>query len=44
MAVIYIRLDNSDKKALEMEARKLGMTVTTYSRMLLLKSLREKNE
>ena len=39
MVVIYIRIDNNDKKLLELEAKKLGMSVTTYCRMVLLKSL-----
>ena len=43
MAVIYIRIDVSDKKCLELEARRLGMTLTTYCRMVLLKSLEKKN-
>ena len=41
MAVIYIRIDNSEKKALEMEAKKLGMQLTTYCRMILIKSLQQ---
>ena len=39
MAVIYIRIEINDKKFLELEARKLGMSLTTYCRMVLLKSL-----
>lgn len=39
MAVIYIRIDTNDKKLLELEAQKLGMSLTTYCRMVLLKSL-----
>jgi len=39
MAVIYIRIEINDKKSLELEARKLGMSLTTYCRMVLLKSL-----
>lgn len=39
MAVIYIRIEISDKKLLELEAHKLGMSLTTYCRMVLLKSL-----
>ncbi len=42
MAVIYIRIDPQDKKSLELEAKRLGMTLTTYCRMVLLRSL-EKN-
>jgi len=41
MAVIYLRIDNQDKKSLELEAKKLGMQLTTYCRMILLKSLKE---
>lgn len=43
MAVIYIRIDKSEKKSLELEARRLGMPLTTYCRMVLLKSLEKKN-
>lgn len=39
MEVIYIRIDSLEKKALEIEARKLGLTLTAYCRMVLLKSL-----
>ncbi len=42
MAVIYIRIDPHEKKSLEIEAKWLGMTLTTYCRMLLLKSLEKK--
>lgn len=42
MAVIYIRIDISEKRSLELEAKRLGMALTTYCRMVLLKSL-EKN-
>ncbi len=42
MKVIYIRIDSSDKQALEIKAKQLGMTLTTYCRMVLLKSLEEK--
>ena len=41
MAVIYIRIDPADKKLLEAEARKLAMSVSTYCRMILLKSIRK---
>jgi antitoxin component of RelBE/YafQ-DinJ toxin-antitoxin module len=46
MKVIYIRIDNSEKQSLEIEARSLGMTLTTYCRMVLIKSLdkERKNE
>ncbi len=39
MAVIYIRISQPDKRALEIEATKLGMAVTTYCRMILLQQL-----
>ena len=39
MPVIYLRIDNADKKDLELEAKKLGMQLTTYCRMVLIKSL-----
>ena len=42
MKVIYIRIDNLDKQALERQAKQLGMTLTTYCRMILLKSLEVK--
>ncbi len=42
MAVIYIRIDNQNKQGLQLEAKKLGMQLTTYCRMILLKSLKEK--
>jgi len=41
VAVIYIRIETKDKEALELEARKLGMSVTTYCRMVLLKTLKK---
>lgn len=40
MSVIYIRIEEPEKKSLEVEAKKLGMTLTTYCRMVLLKSLK----
>lgn len=42
MAVIYLRIDNSEKKALEFEAKKLGMQLATYCRMVLIKSMQGK--
>jgi len=42
MKVIYIRIDSSDKQSLELKAKQLGMTLTTYCRMVLLKSLEAK--
>lgn len=41
--VIYIHIDNGAKQALRLEAEKQGMRLTTYCRMLLLKSLEVKN-
>lgn len=41
MAVIFIRIDSQEKRDLELEAKKLGMTVTTYCRMILIKSLKK---
>lgn len=40
MAVIYLRIDNQEKRELELEAKKLGMQLTTYCRMILIKSLK----
>jgi len=40
MEVIYIRVTEEYKKALEIKAKKLGLTLTGYCRMLLLKSLK----
>lgn len=37
--VLFIRVTAEDKKALELEAKKLGLTLTGYCRMILLKSL-----
>lgn len=42
MKVIYIRIENPDKQALELKAKQLGMTLTTYCRMVLIKSLEAK--
>ena len=42
LPVITIHVQNSDKEALTIEARKLGMQLTTYCRMVLLKSLEVK--
>ena len=39
MAVLYIRINSGYKKALEIEAQKLGMPITTYCRMVLIKSV-----
>jgi antitoxin component of RelBE/YafQ-DinJ toxin-antitoxin module len=41
MSVIYLRIDNQEKSALQLEAKKLGMQLTTYCRMVLIKSLKE---
>lgn len=42
MSVIYIRIDNNEKKELIYEASKLGMKLTTYCRMILIQSLNKK--
>ena len=44
MPVLAMHLNQSDKDALTNEAAKRGMMLTTYCRMLLLDSLREKSE
>lgn len=41
MTVIYIRIEISEKAKLETEANKLGMPLSTYCRMVLIKSLKE---
>jgi len=41
MAVIYIRIEDKEKKSLEQEAQKLGMNLTVYCRMVLIKSLKK---
>lgn len=40
--VIYVRLESEKKKALKEEAGKLGMPLTTYCRMVLIKDLEAK--
>ena len=40
-SVIYIRIDDVDKQRLEVEAKRLGMTLTAYCRMVLIKSLKK---
>ena len=44
MDVIYIRIDSDEKRALEYEAKKLGMPLTTYCRMILIKSLSKEGD
>jgi len=44
MKVIYIRIDPKDKNALEIKAKMLGMKLTTYCRMILLKSLQKEQK
>ena len=39
MEIISLRIDKENKGRLEQEAKKLGMTLTTYCRMILLKTL-----
>ncbi len=41
MSVIYIRINQNEKKDLELEASKLGLTLTAYCRMILLQSLQK---
>lgn len=40
MSVIYIRIEPSEKKLLKLEAKKLGMPLTTYCRMVLINSIK----
>jgi len=42
MAIIYLRIDNNEKKNLELEAKKLSMPLTTYCRMVLIQSMNKK--
>ena len=44
MPVLAMHIDQGDKEALTVEATRRGMGLTTYCRMLLLDSLREKSE
>jgi len=45
MAVIYIRISQVDKEALQQKAKALRLSLTAYCRMLLLKALdNEKNK
>jgi antitoxin component of RelBE/YafQ-DinJ toxin-antitoxin module len=44
MAVIYLRIDTQEKRELELKAKELGMQLTTYCRMILIKSLKDKTE
>lgn len=39
MDVIFIRIDANTKKELILASQKLGMKLTTYCRMILIKSL-----
>jgi hypothetical protein len=39
MPVLYIHLEPGDKEALRQEAKKKGLQLTAYCRMLLLASL-----
>ena len=41
LPVLTIHIQDSDKEALNGEAKKLGMQLTTYCRMVLLKSITE---
>jgi len=40
MAVIYIITDQKEKDLLKIDAKKLGMPLTTYCRMILIKTLK----
>ena len=40
MEVIYIRIDETAKKALEKKAKELGLTTNAYCRMILLKEVK----
>lgn len=37
--VIFVRLNGNDKNILVEEAKKLGLSLTAYCRMILLKSI-----
>ena len=39
LKVIYIRIEEKDRDALKIKAGKLGLTLTGYCRMLLMKAL-----
>lgn len=40
MEVIYIRLGKPEKQKLEAKAKSLGLTLTAYCRMILLKQVK----
>jgi len=42
MEVLFIRIEQEEKELLREEAKKLGMSVTTYCRMILIQSLNKK--
>jgi len=42
MEIIFIRIKKGEKEDLKIEAEKLGLTLTAYCRMILIKSLRLK--
>jgi hypothetical protein len=44
MPVLAMHIDQGDKDALTTEAAKRGLRLTTYCRMLLMDSLRERSE
>jgi predicted DNA binding CopG/RHH family protein len=44
MEVIFIRIESQEKRDLRREAKKLGMPLTTYCRMVLINSLKNKGE
>ena len=41
LPVLTIHIQEGDKESLTKEAQKLGMQLTTYCRMILLKSIEE---
>lgn len=44
MEVIFLRIDEQEKKKLACEAEKLGMRLTTYCRMILMQSLKKEKQ
>lgn len=41
---MLIRIDEKDKQLLEIEAKKLGLPLTAYCRMILLKNLQKEDK
>jgi predicted HicB family RNase H-like nuclease len=44
MNVIYLRIESEYKRKLELDAKKLGLSLTAYCRMILLESLKEEEK